>query len=42
MKADYILGICVDNEDPQNSGRIRALPLTEIGVYSTLGQLKSY
>jgi hypothetical protein len=42
MKADYILGICVDNEDPQNSGRIRALPLTELGVYSTLGQLKTY
>jgi len=42
MKADYILGICVDNEDPKNSGRIRALPLTELGVYSTLGQLRTY
>jgi hypothetical protein len=42
MKADYILGICVDNEDPRNSGRIRALPLNELGVYSTLGELRTY
>ena len=42
MKADYILGICVDNEDPKNSGRIRALPLNELGVYSTLGELRTY
>ena len=42
MKADYILGICVDNEDPRNSGRIRALPLNELGLYSTIGELRTY
>ena len=25
MKADYILGICVDNLDPFNYGRIRVV-----------------
>jgi hypothetical protein len=42
MKADYIVGICVSNDDPKNLGRIRAVPLTDLGTSSSLNQLKEY
>lgn len=42
MKAEYILGICVDNEDPQYSGRIRVVPIVDVSVYTTLSEVKIY
>lgn len=42
MKADYIIGICVSNDDPKNLGRIRAIPLTDLGTVATLNQVKNY
>jgi hypothetical protein len=42
MKADYVVGICVSNDDPKNLGRIRAVPLTDLGTSATLNQLKEY
>ena len=42
MKADYIIGICVSNDDPKNLGRIRAIPLTDLGTKAMLNQVKNY
>lgn len=42
MKADFILGVCFDIDDPNNLGRIRAIPIGEIGVNSSLRDIRSY
>ena len=42
MKADYILGVCIYNDDPLNYGRIRAIPLNDVLNYSTFGSIKNY
>lgn len=36
MKVDFTYGVCLSNEDPQNLGRIRALPLTIFGNATNL------
>jgi hypothetical protein len=42
MTQNYILGICVDTNDPQNLGRIRALPISEVGNTTSLSDIRSY
>ncbi len=42
MKSDYILGICFDSDDPQNLGRIRAVPISEVGSNTYLNGLRAY
>jgi hypothetical protein len=42
MTQNYTLGICVDINDINNLGRIRALPISEVGSSSTLVDIKTY
>ena len=42
MKADYKIGVCFDNKDPKNFGRIRAIPLNRLGRTPTLREIQSY
>ena len=42
MKADYKIGVCFDNEDPKNLGRIRAIPIDILGKFATLKDIKDY
>lgn len=42
MRANYELGICVSNQDPKNLGRIRALPISVLGRFSSLMQIQKY
>jgi hypothetical protein len=42
MKADYKIGICFDNRDPNNFGRIRAIPLNRLGRTLSLKDIQSY
>lgn len=42
MNLNYILGICVSNNDPQNFGRIRAIPINVLGRISVLSDVLNY
>jgi len=42
MKIEFELGICVSNNDPKNLGRIRALPVSILGRFSSLSQVQKY
>jgi hypothetical protein len=42
MKADYKLGVCFDNKDPNNFGRIRAIPIDKLGKSVSLKEIQAY
>ncbi len=42
MKADYKIGICFSNEDPQNLGRIRAISIDVLGKAISLKDIQEY
>jgi hypothetical protein len=42
MRADYKIGICFSNDDPQNLGRIRAIPIEILGKASSLRDIILY
>jgi hypothetical protein len=42
MKADYKIGVCVSNEDPQNLGRIRVIAIDILGKLATLKDIVGY
>ncbi len=42
MKADYKIGVCFDNEDPKNLGRIRAIPIDILGKFATLKDIRDF
>ncbi len=42
MKIDYKIGVCFSNGDPQNLGRIRAIPIDILGKSSSLRDIQLY
>jgi hypothetical protein len=42
MRADFTLGVCFDNNDPNNLGRIRAIPISDVGNVTSLRDIKTY
>lgn len=42
MKADFILGVCISNDDPKNMGRIRAIPLSILSKYTSVSDIKNF
>lgn len=41
MKQSYTLGVCVDTNDVNNLGRIRAVPISDVGNTSSLADIKA-
>jgi hypothetical protein len=42
MKQSYILGVCIDTNDPNNLGRIRVIPIADVGNTTSLADIKAY
>lgn len=42
MRAEYTIGVCFDNNDPQSLGRIRAIPLEVLGKLANLKDILIY
>lgn len=42
MKVDISLGVCFDNSDPKNSGRIRVIPISVLGNNATLSDILNF
>lgn len=42
MKADYRIGVCFSIDDPQNLGRIRAIPVDFLGKLATLRDIELF
>lgn len=41
MKQSYTLGVCVDTNDVNNLGRIRAIPISDVGNVTSLADIKA-
>lgn len=42
MKVEYKIGVCFSNDDPQNLGRIRAIPVDILGKATSLRDIQLY